>query len=97
MRLTDFEVASRISYFTQSTMPDDALMNAARSGELQSLEGVRAHVKRLLAGEKSHTKARDFVRYYAHLGTVADPLPAVGKQIGIPDTSGLGAEMRQKT
>lgn len=96
IRLTDFEVASRIAYLTQSTMPDEALMKAARSGELQSLEGVTAHVKRLLAGEKSHAKVRDFFRYYAHLGTVADPLAAVGKQIGIPDTAGLGAEMRQE-
>ncbi|UQA56932.1 DUF1592 domain-containing protein [Polyangium aurulentum] len=96
IRLTDFEVASRISYLTQNTMPDDALMKAARSGELRSLEGVRAHVKRLLAEEKSHAKVRDFFRYYARLGTVPDPMPAVGEQIGIPDTSGLGAEMRQE-
>jgi hypothetical protein len=96
IRLTDFEVASRISYLTQSTMPDEALMKAARNGELRSLDGVRAHVKRLLAEEKAHAKARDFFRYYTHLGTVADPLPAVGEQIGIPDTSGLGAEMKQE-
>ncbi|MDI1446178.1 DUF1592 domain-containing protein [Polyangium sp. 6x1] len=96
IRLTDFEVASRISYLTQNTMPDDALMAAARSGELQSLEGVRAHVERLLAGEKAHLKVRDFFRYYARLGTVPDPMPAVGAQIGIPDTSGLGDEMRQE-
>ncbi|HEY0715302.1 MAG TPA: DUF1592 domain-containing protein, partial [Polyangia bacterium] len=47
--LADFEVASRLSYFLWSSMPDDELMKQARAGALQKPEEVSRQVKRMLA------------------------------------------------
>jgi hypothetical protein len=96
LRLTSFEVASRISYLTTDSMPDDALMAAARRGDLETLDGVRAEVERLLATEAAREKTHDFFRYYAHLGTIADPLAVTAGPLGIGDPTGLGLEMREE-
>jgi hypothetical protein len=96
LRLTDFEVASRISYLTTDSPPDEALVEAARSGDLQSVDGVRAEVDRLLASDAARAKTLDFFRYYAHLGTIPDPLPVTAAAVGIDDATGLGQEMRDE-
>lgn len=41
--LTDYEIASRLSYFLWSTMPDDGLLEAASVGELSDPSDLRAH------------------------------------------------------
>lgn len=97
VRLTDYEVASRISYRTVGTMPDQALFDAAEKGELQDLSNVSAHVKRLL---ENHPLAReqvwDFFQFYMHLFKAGgDPSAGVGAAKGI-DVEGLGAEMVQE-
>lgn len=96
IRLTDFEVASRISYFTTDSMPDDELFAAARAGELGDLDAVEDHVRRLLTSERAIAKVRDFFRYYSRLTSVADPLPAIGELVGVPDTNGLGQQMQDE-
>lgn len=95
IRLNEFEIASRISYLVADTMPDDELLEAARTGQLQSLESVAEHVRRLLTTPEAHAKARDFFRYYTHLSSdgVPDPLAIHGARLGITDTAGLGQEM----
>ena len=50
--LTGYETASRLSYFLWATMPDDALLDAAEAGELDSLAGVQSHVERMLLDDK---------------------------------------------
>ncbi len=47
-RLTDHELASRLSYFIWSTMPDEALTAAAESGQLQNDDRLGAAIDRLL-------------------------------------------------
>lgn len=47
--LTGYEVATRLSYFLWGTMPDAALLTAAREGELDSASGLREHAERMLA------------------------------------------------
>ena len=37
-RLTDWELASRLSYFLWSSMPDDTLLTAAQNGNLCSTD-----------------------------------------------------------
>ena len=49
--LNDYEVASKISYATANTMPDDALFAAAAAGQLTSPAGVLAQAIRLLSSE----------------------------------------------
>jgi hypothetical protein len=47
--LDGFELASRLSYFLWSTMPDERLLAAARSGELTDEPGLRRTARSLLA------------------------------------------------
>jgi hypothetical protein len=95
LRLTDFEVASRISYLAASTMPDAPLLDAARKGELQTLDAVKSHVQRLLAEAHARDKLGDFFRYYTRLGIVGDPFEPPAKAAGVT-AKGLGAEMRRE-
>src|SRR6185369_8947180 len=46
--LTAYEVASKLSYLLRNTMPDDALLNAAASGELGTDAGLLSHAQALL-------------------------------------------------
>lgn len=49
VRLNDFELATRLSYFVAATTPDDALLDAAEGGALADAAGVQAQATRLLA------------------------------------------------
>jgi hypothetical protein len=60
-RLTDHELASRLSYFLWDTMPDDALREAADAGELTTDEGLQAQVERLLADPRAHARIQRLV------------------------------------
>ncbi len=55
-RLTDHELASRLSYFLWDTMPDEALRQAADAGELSTEAGLRAAVERLLADPRAEAR-----------------------------------------
>jgi hypothetical protein len=48
LRLSDLELASRLSFLLWDTTPDDALLTAAMGGELRDPSGVRAQAERLL-------------------------------------------------
>jgi hypothetical protein len=62
-RLTDFEIATRLSYLLWDSMPDDALFAAAAAGELQDDDGIAAQVDRMLAvTDKSGPALERFVR-----------------------------------
>jgi hypothetical protein len=58
--LSDYEMASRLSYFIWSSMPDAALVQAAAQGELSSPEGLAAQVRRMLEDPKSRRLATEF-------------------------------------
>lgn len=93
-RLDDYEIASRISYMTADTMPDDALLDAAAKGELQTLENVRTHVTRLLVMSDGVAKVQDFFRFYTHLKeTVPNSKAAASSGV---DLTGLSAEMKRE-
>ena len=51
--LNDFELASRLSYLLWSTMPDDALLDAAERGELQEDGALSTQLARLLDDPRS--------------------------------------------
>jgi Protein of unknown function (DUF1587)/Protein of unknown function (DUF1592)/Protein of unknown function (DUF1595) len=59
-RINDIELASRLSFFLWSTVPDDELRKAATSGKLHEPEVLRAQVKRMLADPRSQTLATSF-------------------------------------
>ncbi|MFM9959798.1 MAG: DUF1592 domain-containing protein [Planctomycetaceae bacterium] len=65
-RLNESELASRLSYFLWSSMPDDGLFAAARSGSLQG-DGLKKEVDRLLSDNKTNRFINDFVRQWLQL------------------------------
>jgi hypothetical protein len=51
--LDDFALASRLSYFLWSSMPDEELLAAAEKGQLAKPDALRAQVERMLKSPKS--------------------------------------------
>ena len=51
-KVNDFELASRLSYFLWSSMPDEPLFAAARSGELHRPDTLAQQVDRMMADAK---------------------------------------------
>lgn len=60
-KVTDFELATRLSYFLWSTMPDDRLLQLASKKELSKPDVLSSEVKRMIQSAKSD----DFVRNFA--------------------------------
>jgi len=66
-RVSDFELASRLSYFLWRSMPDDELLAAAESGKLRDQVAFRAQVRRMLDDPKSVALADDFAGQWLEL------------------------------
>lgn len=58
--LDDFEIASRLSYFLWSSLPDDDLFRAAVRGELRTTEQVVRQARRMLLDSKAAALAKNF-------------------------------------
>ena len=67
-QLSDHELASRLSYFLWSTMPDQRLLDLASEGKLQ--ENLGTELKRMLADSRSAAFARSFPREWMQLRKV---------------------------
>ena len=67
--LTDWELATRLSYFLRSSMPDDALFAAARDGNLKG-DGLKKEVTRLLSDDGINRFIEDFSRQWLQLHKV---------------------------
>ena len=59
-RISDIELASRLSYFLWSSMPDDELLSQAEAGRLRNPAVLDAQVARMLADGKSVALAANF-------------------------------------
>ena len=57
-QLTEFELASRLSYFLWNTMPDEALFDAAANGTLR--KNMKQHLKRMIADPRSFNFSKNF-------------------------------------
>ena len=68
-QLNDAEIATRLSYFLWSSMPDDALFAAAKAGTLKG-DGLGREVDRMLADGKSSRFIEDFSRQWLQLHRV---------------------------
>ena len=68
-RLTDTELASRLSYFLWSSMPDDGLLTAAKGGTLNG-DGLKKEVDRMLTDSKAGRFIDDFARQWLQLHRV---------------------------
>ena len=59
-RISDVELASRLSYFLWSSMPDDELLSLAEAGKLHDPAVLDAQVKRMMADRRSTAFAANF-------------------------------------
>ncbi|MEE2787251.1 MAG: DUF1592 domain-containing protein, partial [Myxococcota bacterium] len=67
-RYTNYEMATRLSYFLTNSMPDEALFAAAERGELLTDDGIKAQANRLLAQADAQEAVQDFFGQYLDLG-----------------------------
>jgi mono/diheme cytochrome c family protein len=59
-RLTDLELASRLSFFLTSSIPDDELLRVAERGDLKKPAELERQVRRLLAGPRADALIDNF-------------------------------------
>ena len=59
-RITDLELASRLSFFLWSSMPDDELINIANQNKLHTPAVLEQQVRRMLADPKSSALVENF-------------------------------------
>ena len=76
-RISDLELASRLSFFLWSSVPDDALLDAAIRGELRRPEVLERHVRRMLADPRSYNLASNFAGQWLRLRNVTSVDPNV--------------------
>jgi len=65
--LNDVELASRLSFFLWSTIPDKELMNLAINGQLSEPKVLEAQVARMLKDPKAVSLAADFANQWLYL------------------------------
>jgi hypothetical protein len=74
----DVELASRLSFFLWSSMPDDALLDAVEDGTLGTPEGLEQQVMRMLADTRASALVDNFAGQWLHFrnlrGVYPDPL-----------------------
>ena len=69
-RISDLELASRLSFFLWSSIPDDELLNAAVAGTLKDPAVLEQQVRRMLADARSQTLASNFAAQWLYLRDV---------------------------
>jgi hypothetical protein len=74
-RITDLELASRLSFFLWSTVPDDELLNLATADKLHDPQVLTAQVHRMLADPKSLTLSTNFAFQWLGLDRLAEIQP----------------------
>lgn len=72
--LNAFELASRLSYFLWSSMPDEALFTLARSGELLKPAVVTEQVDRMMGDPKADALAKNFASQWLRTRRIDDSL-----------------------
>jgi Protein of unknown function (DUF1595)/Protein of unknown function (DUF1592)/Protein of unknown function (DUF1587) len=60
--LTGWEIATRLSYLLWVSMPDEPLRQAAASGSLSTLQGIRAELQRMLRDSRAERTRHSFAQ-----------------------------------
>ena len=76
-RISDLELASRLSYFLWSSSPDEQLLTLASEGKLKDQQVLEQQVKRMLADPRSKTLSTNFASHWLHLQNLDDVHPDV--------------------
>ena len=74
-RLGDFELASRLSFFLWSSLPDQELLDSARSGRLHDDDELERQVMRMLADPRSEALSTRFAAQWLRLGALDSLVP----------------------
>lgn len=74
-RVTDHELAVRLSYFLWSSMPDEALFAAADAGKLSDPGQLEVEVRRMLDDPKAAALTDQFAVQWLQLKKLADARP----------------------
>ena len=74
-RLSDLELASRLSFFLWSSIPDDALLDVATRGQLHDPLMLERQVRRLLDDPRSRALVDNFANQWLKLGKIAGVVP----------------------
>tara|TARA_R110000850_G_scaffold150868_2_gene273683 strand:+ start:2931 stop:5504 length:2574 start_codon:yes stop_codon:yes gene_type:complete len=74
-KLNDYQLASRLSYFLWSSMPDEELLAAAASGELRRKEVLLKQVDRMLADPRAEALAKNFTTAWLRLDKLGSMPP----------------------
>ncbi len=73
--LTDIELASRLSFFLWSSIPDDELLQLAGKGKLKEPAELERQVRRMLADPKSQALADNFAGQWLQLRNLKRSFP----------------------
>jgi mono/diheme cytochrome c family protein len=74
-RLDDIALASRLSFFLWSTVPDDQLLTLASQGKLKEPTVLEQQVKRMLADPRSEALVTNFAEQWLHLRNLKSSAP----------------------
>jgi mono/diheme cytochrome c family protein len=74
-RVSDLELASRLSFFLWSSVPDDDLLNAATQGKLRDPVGLEKQVRRMLADPKAQALVNNFAGQWLFLRNLQSVAP----------------------
>jgi hypothetical protein len=74
-RISDLELASRVSFFLWSSIPDDELLDTAAQGRLADPTILERQVRRMLADARSSALVRNFASQWLRLRELKDAKP----------------------
>jgi cytochrome c5 len=66
-RISNLELASRLSFFLWSSIPDDELLNLAIAGKLREPRVLEGQVRRMIADERADSLMREFTGQWLQL------------------------------
>ena len=75
-KLDDFAIASRLSYFLWSSMPDEELFRLAENGTLHQPKILRGQVERMLDSPRSRAFSRNFTAQWLNLREIDATIPS---------------------
>lgn len=74
-RLSDFELASRLSFFLWSSIPDDTLLDLAEKGKLSDAAVLEQQTRRMLDDPRSDSLVSNFAGQWLYLRNLAQVKP----------------------
>ena len=74
-RVSNLELASRLSFFLWSSIPDDQLLQLANQGKLRNPAVLEEQVRRMLADRRAHALVSNFVDQWLYLRNLRNKTP----------------------